>query len=92
MSITSVYEQMQKDGKLDTPIRMNQPTPDNPNGGMTGDGDYNKHMKSMLEEKIVEKELNKPETNELGKLKNRVKFLEDSLKIIMEQHMKLMRK
>jgi len=90
MSIMSAYEKLQKEGKLNKPIRIQQPTPDNPHGGMSGDGDYN--VQSIMNEKVKKQNKTQPDLNELNALKDRVKFLEDSLKIIMDQHMKLMRK
>jgi len=95
MSVLSVYEKMQKEGKLSKPIHLQQPTPDNPDGrafGGSDDGDYNAEIKSIVNEKVVNNTNFQPDLNELNKLKKRVKFLEDSLKIIMEQHMELMRK
>lgn len=91
MSITSAYEKMQKEGKLSKPIRLQQPTPDNPDGrAFGGSGDYNASIKNIINEKVVK---NTPSLNEEVKnLKSRIKVLEDSLEIIMEQHMKLMRK
>ena len=91
MSITSAYEKMQREGKLSTPIKLEQPTPDNPDGKAFGsNGNYNAGIKSIINEK-VEKKL--PSLNEEVKtLKNRIKVLEDSLEIIMEQHIKLMGK
>jgi len=34
MSVTKAYEKMFKDGSAFNPIKIAQPTPDNPNGGM----------------------------------------------------------
>lgn len=91
MSIMSAYEKMQKEGKLNTPIKLQQPTPDNPDGrAFGGDGNYNAGIKSIINEKV---EKNLPSLNEeVKELKSRIKVLEDSLEIIMEQHIKLIGK
>ena len=87
MSVMNVYEKMMKEGKLSKPIKIQQPTPDNPHGGMSGDGEYN--IQNIVNEKIVP-EKKSFDLNEIESLKNRVKFLEDSSKIIMEQHLQIL--
>ena len=91
MSVMSVYEKMIKEGKLNTPIKLEQPSPDNPSGKQFGSsGNYNAGIKNIVNEKIEVEKPSSSDLSELNKLKERVKFLEESLKIIMDQHIKIM--
>jgi len=64
MSEISAYEKMFKDGTAFKPIKIEQPTPDNPGGGMGGGADpdrevdysvFDDHMANMIQEKIEAK-------------------------------------
>jgi len=90
MSITSAYEKLQREGKLNKPIRIQQPTPDNPHGGMSSDGNFN--VQNIMNEKVEKQNTIQPDLNELNTLKNRVTLLEETLLLIMKQHTELMRK
>ena len=93
MSIMSAYEKLQKEGKLNKPIHLQQPTPDNPDGRAFGsNGNYNDGVKNIINEKIVNNTNIKSETTKIKKLEKRVTLLEDTLQLIMKEHMKLMRK
>lgn len=75
MSVMSAYEKMFKDGTAAKPIRIAQPTPDNPSGGMgvqsdpmkTALGEVKednswKEFDSRMEQYIEEKRTKKPKT------------------------------
>ena len=64
MSEISAYEKMFQDGSAYKPIKIAQPTPDNPGGGMGGGADpdrkidysvFDDHMANMIQEKIEQK-------------------------------------
>lgn len=64
MSELSAYEKMLKDGSAFKAIKIEQPTPDNPDGGMGGGADpdreidysvFDDHMKGVIQEKIEAK-------------------------------------
>lgn len=91
MSITSAYEKMKQEGKLNKPIILQQPTPDNPEGrAFGGTGDYEAGIKNIINEKVETQNVSSSDLSELNKLKKRVAFLEESLELIMKQHIKLM--
>lgn len=65
MSEMSAYEKMFKDGTAFKPIKIDQPSPDNPAGGMGRGADpdepspdhslFDDHMDNMIQEKIAAK-------------------------------------
>ena len=92
MSVTSVYQKMMKEGKLNTPIRISQPTPKN-ESGRNGERSPFKHVEEKVEP-INNKETIKKQLIEqkVIKLERRIKTIEGSLQLIMDSHIKLLQK
>jgi len=107
MSVISAYEKMLKDGSANVPIRINQPSPENPDGGMGGSGVVNPALgeskdndwsdfDSKMEKYIKEKKLKKPkksgnESSKIKKLETRIALLENVVEQIMKAQMDLLK-
>ena len=106
MSVISAYEKMLKDGSASKPIRISQPTPDNPEGGMGGnmdsmksalgeskDNDEFAYYDSKMKERLEER-ISKKSSNEssvIKKLEGRIDLLEGVVAKIMKAQMELLK-
>jgi hypothetical protein len=106
MSVISAYEKMLKDGSASKPIRISQPTPDNPEGGMGGgmnsmksaldeskDNDEFAYYDSKMKERLEER-ISKKSSNEssvIKKLEGRIDLLEGIVAKIMKAQMELIK-
>jgi len=107
MTISKAYNKMLKNGSASKPIRIQQPTPDNPKGGMGGiDDSVNEALGKSKEngnwdifdsqmQEIIEK---KSKTNEkksssktISDLKKRVSLLEGIVEQIMKAQMSILK-
>jgi hypothetical protein len=97
MSELTAYEKMLKDGSAFKPIKIEQPTPDNPNGGMGRGADpdheidysvFDDHMKGMIQEKIEAKKSKvnggpeRPGTQSSQQDNHRITRLEERIKLL----------
>lgn len=88
MSVINMYKKMIEEGKLNKPIHIQQMTPDNPNGSEFGSEFGSKNIDNLYKNEDVET----PPLNEINKLKNRIDFLEKSVKNIMDMQIKILKR
>lgn len=75
MTISEAYEKMFKDGSANRPIKIAQPTPDNPQGGMGGIGNMsNKDVAKKINDgyDIFDSQMEQYVTKKKEKLKNKI--------------------
>ena len=89
MSVTSVYQKMMREGKLNTPIKIAQPTPKN-ESGRNGELSPYKHVKEETPNNNKENIKKQLIEQKVIKLEKRIKSIEGSLQIIMDAQIKLM--
>ena len=101
MIISSAYDKMLKDGSASKPIRISQPTPDNPTGGMGGskvlgesDDDWSEFDSKMQEYMTLKRSKRKSKSKSESKPKsesNTIKKLEKRIVLLEGIVEKIMR-
>ena len=105
MTFSKAYEKMLKDGTASKPIKIEQPTPDNPDGRIMGNDSSNPmesalndsswdNFDQQMSEYISKKKTKKPvieNKHHVSDLEKRVELLEGIVEKIMKSQMSILR-